>query len=328
MGHFANSYDLIGDAHGHADKLRELLARLGYRVEQGAYHHPERRIAIFVGDLIDRGPEQVQVMTIVRKMVDAGTAYCILGNHELNAIGYATPDAAHPGGFLRRHTANNRHHHSEFLAQVREGSAEHASWIAWFRSLPVTLDLGELRAVHAWWHQPYVDYLKQVMPAGSLGEDDMLLQNAFDKTHLTYQALEGLCKGLEIDLPAGFTFADAGGTLRHRSRVRWWDAAATTYGQALMLPGMEHHDSLQCAIPGDLPLGLESDVPLFIGHYWLTGPCCLLAPRIACVDYSAAKDGPLVAYRWDGDPDLSVENFVRSDGSDLSPVPIQPTIRP
>lgn len=62
------AYDIIGDIHGEADKLRDLLAHLGYRETAGAFRHPERT-AIFVGDLIDRGPRQRETVQTVRRMV-------------------------------------------------------------------------------------------------------------------------------------------------------------------------------------------------------------------------------------------------------------------
>ena len=93
-------YDIIGDVHGQDGKLTALLAKLGYRVKNGAYRHPEGRVALFLGDLIDRGPGQVEVINIVRNMIEAGSARTILGNHEWNAIGYATQDPE-SGAWLR-----------------------------------------------------------------------------------------------------------------------------------------------------------------------------------------------------------------------------------
>jgi Calcineurin-like phosphoesterase len=60
-------YDLIGDIHGYADELVELLETLGYQKSQGTYRHPERKV-IFLGDFIDRGPKILQVLGIVRPM--------------------------------------------------------------------------------------------------------------------------------------------------------------------------------------------------------------------------------------------------------------------
>src|SRR5690242_9069985 len=92
-------YDVIGDIHGHADALRRLLIKLDYREIAGVFQHDTRKV-IFIGDFVDRGPDQREVLRIARNMYEADTASAILGNHEFNAIGWATPDGN--GGFLRR----------------------------------------------------------------------------------------------------------------------------------------------------------------------------------------------------------------------------------
>jgi hypothetical protein len=53
-----------------------------------------------------------------------------------------------------------------------------------------------------------------------------------------------------------------------------------------------------------------------MGHYWMQGEPVLQSSKIACVDYSAGKGGPLVAYRWDGESELSTKNFFAEGGSD------------
>ena len=60
--------DLIGDVHGYADELEELLTKLGYSKKDNYYSHPERK-ALFVGDYIDRGPKIRETLEIVKKMV-------------------------------------------------------------------------------------------------------------------------------------------------------------------------------------------------------------------------------------------------------------------
>jgi len=57
--------DLIGDIHGHADKLEELLLKLGYTKNRGAFSHPDRKV-LFVGDYIDRGPKIKETLQIVK----------------------------------------------------------------------------------------------------------------------------------------------------------------------------------------------------------------------------------------------------------------------
>ena len=81
---------MIGDVHGEFEKLVALLNHLGYREQAGTFRHPGRT-AIFVGDLVDRGPKQLATVDLVRRMVEAGSALCIMGNHEFNAIAWVTP---------------------------------------------------------------------------------------------------------------------------------------------------------------------------------------------------------------------------------------------
>ncbi|WP_165250639.1 polynucleotide kinase-phosphatase [Paludisphaera soli] len=90
-------FDLIGDVHGCGDELEALLARLGYEpspVEPGTspllsgplYTHPEGRRAVFVGDLVDRGPRVVDVLRIAATMVKHGSALCVPGNHDMKLL--------------------------------------------------------------------------------------------------------------------------------------------------------------------------------------------------------------------------------------------------
>ena len=78
-------YDLIGDIHGYADELTNLLEQLGYEFTGGSYRHPSRKV-IFLGDFIDRGPKIRQVLEIVRPMVEGGHALSVLGTHHARVI--------------------------------------------------------------------------------------------------------------------------------------------------------------------------------------------------------------------------------------------------
>lgn len=79
-------FDIIGDVHGCADELETLLADLGYAVawsgKDVTVTPPEGRRAIFVGDLVDRGPRSPDVLRIARHMVEAGTGFAVVGNHD------------------------------------------------------------------------------------------------------------------------------------------------------------------------------------------------------------------------------------------------------
>jgi len=75
-------YDVIGDVHGCIHELTELLANLGY--ENGV--HPEGRQVVFLGDLVDRGPDSPAVLKIAMRMVRLGSALAVRGNHEEKLI--------------------------------------------------------------------------------------------------------------------------------------------------------------------------------------------------------------------------------------------------
>jgi protein phosphatase len=89
-------FDIIGDVHGCCDELEALLQRLGYVATtlavadpvwgSGAYAHPEGRRAIFVGDLVDRGPRIVDSVRLVRNMIQCGSALCVPGNHDMKLM--------------------------------------------------------------------------------------------------------------------------------------------------------------------------------------------------------------------------------------------------
>jgi protein phosphatase len=91
----AAPFDIFGDLHGCADELRSLLERLGwerYALDAPeapwggeSWRHPLGRKAVFLGDLVDRGPNVLDTVRIVRNMVTAGTAFCIAGNHDVNS---------------------------------------------------------------------------------------------------------------------------------------------------------------------------------------------------------------------------------------------------
>ncbi len=83
-------FDIIGDIHGCFEELTELLGRLGYEVAgaraEPRARHPEGRRAIFLGDLVDRGPDSPSVLRLVMSMVEGGTALCVPGNHDAKLL--------------------------------------------------------------------------------------------------------------------------------------------------------------------------------------------------------------------------------------------------
>ena len=306
------AYDIIGDIHGHAKALTALLHKMDYRERGGVWRHPDRT-ALFIGDFVDRGPHQLETVHIARSMVEAGTALAIMGNHEFNAIAWHMPDPEHPGEHLRRHTPRNAQQHAAFLAAAENKPDLHKEILDWFLTLPLWLDLPGLRAVHACWHPTYIAYLQPLLQPGNR-LDAALIAKASRRGSMEFRAIEAILKGPEVELPDGLQFHQ-GDEIRNEARTRWWDADAKTFRQSAIVDKAARPSLPDIEIPKDVRFGYAGDKPVFVGHYWMTGQPTLLAPRVACVDYSAGKGGPLVAYRWNGESELDQRHFVSAGNS-------------
>jgi hypothetical protein len=301
-------YDIIGDVHGCSQTLEKLLQKLGYgRGSDGIYEKRDRTV-IFLGDFIDRGPFQREVISIVRPMIESGFAKSVMGNHEYNALAYATPGEER-GEYLRCHSEKNKKQHKEFLDAYVGDPVAYRDVIEWFRTLPLWLDLGELRIIHACWDR------EKIRMIGSPVITDELLHASCNKKLWQYDAIETILKGKEIPLPDGPGFSDKDGNTRHEIRVRWWDQSARTYPTAFLGPESAAAHIPDEEITGDHLIEYSPDEPpVFLGHYWMEGDPRPLAPNVACTDYSVAKPGgKLVAYRWDGERALDRDRYVTVD---------------
>ena len=306
-----SGFDIIGDLHGHYTLLLRLLRQLGYEQRGTSWRHPAGRQAIFVGDLIDRGPQQVECVRCVRAMVETGDAHCILGNHEYNAI-------LHRLGW--RQLKSTDPHHS-FLEQAPRGSRAYDECLDWFWQLPAFLHFGNFGVIHACWDERAIHTLRVL----GMGADGLITARLYSLAgkgknapagtdeHAAYDALENILKGWEMELPDGVQFVDADGTPRHTIRTRWWDGSAHTWRQAVFTDGDAPRSIPDTPLPGNAFQPIALSMPTFIGHYWRrpTPKPTLLSPLLACVDYSAGAGGPLAAYRWNaGDtPPLRAERL-------------------
>ncbi len=296
-------YDLIGDIHGHADALEHLLAKLGYARKHDCHRHPERQV-IFLGDFIDRGPEIRETLELVRPMIESGAALAVMGNHELNALAFHTLDPDTPGEYLRPRNEKNCRQHAETMRQVP--ADELASHLAWFKTLPLWLDLDGLRVVHACWDDSHMAKIRGPVT-------DEFLHAACAPEGSLFEPVEAILKGKEACLPSGSTFRDKDGHERTAVRVKWYESPEghTFRTYAMASEPIESDEPLPPEVVGAAVPYPEDAKPVFIGHYWLKAPRpALLRSNIACVDWSVAKSGFLCAYRWDGEKVLDTAKFV------------------
>jgi hypothetical protein len=307
-------YDVIGDIHGHADALERLLVELGYAERGGAWRHPERT-AVFLGDFVDRGPAIVRVLEIVRPMVEEGAARAVMGNHELNAIAFHMPHPVENRAYLRERSYKNIRQYMETVRQLGDAKIDEAT--RWFLELPLWLDLGDLRVVHACW-DPASMAVVEDGKARHGGLNEAFMHEACESSSELFEAVEVLLKGVEVPLPPGVSFHDKDGHERRHVRTKWYldpgglswrdYAFAMRDDERARIPDEPVSDAV---VARAAPYALDAP-PVLFGHYWMPAelePAPLVA-NAACLDYSVARGGRLCAYRWDGEAVLDGGRFV------------------
>ena len=275
---FDGPLDVVADIHGEIEAVRALLFCLGYD-ERG--WHPEGRRLVFLGDLTDRGPDSPAVVALVRRLVEAGLAQCVLGNHELNLL--RGQEKHGNAWFLGKPESLDRS--GRIVPQLPADAGTRAEILRFFRQLPLALEREDLRVVHACWDSAMVDLARDASDVLDLYDrsvrrirDDLEAHGVTDdfEVRLALQnrnPVKVLTSGHERRAAEPF---EAGGRLRDRERVRWWEDDA---------------DDTFCVF----------------GHYWRTPVpdarktqrlfdadpphAALGAGRAMCIDYSAAPAG-------------------------------------
>lgn len=306
-----HAYDLIGDVHGCADALIALLDGLGYRQAHGVWRHPQR-IALFTGDLIDRGPLVRETVLRVREMVDAGAAKVVLGNHEYNLAGWFFPAPAGSGReWLRAHTERNEAGLEATLESFEGHPADLQATLAWIGELPLWLESPALRVIHACWDTELMAEFRT-----GHAERTLTLSLASEACYggsLARRFLDRILNGSELPLPEDRVMYGRDGLRRRSFRTAFWTEGAETLGEVAFQPDplpddvharpIEAHERQRLlTYPAHAP-------PVFFGHYWLSGMPRLQAPNVCCLDYSMVLGGRLVAYRFDGEGRLDADRF-------------------
>jgi hypothetical protein len=190
--------------------------------------------------------------------------------------------------------------------------------------MPLWLDLGGIRVIHACWHEPSMRVVEEALGGDHFTLRDQLVRATTNGDSL-WEAIEVLLKGPEIDL-AGHgqpPYYDKDGHARRRARVAWWRDGATTLrelsvmdGNFVTADGLSYPELPSVEVPAEeRSYPYAGDVPVFYGHYWRSGrPQRGLdfTERTACVDFSAINSGRLVAYRWDGEREIHPDHYVNA----------------
>jgi hypothetical protein len=302
--------DFIGDVHGYVEELIELLEKLGYANRKGIWQHPTHK-AVFVGDFINRGPFNRKVIELIKAMTTNGTGFAILGNHEINAICYFTrrkngKPIRMPGPANKKLLDKIKREYADEPSQLKED-------VIWLRKLPLFIDFGPVRVVHAYWNNQYI----QLLTGATAGEKlkKSFLKEMMKGGTLISKAFMQTTKGIEFVFPPNMIVKDLEKVRRINFRVKWWEDPKgktfnqMSYGNKFRLPDIEvpHH----LVLPFDI---YQSDQPpVFIGHYCVNDEPMIPAPNICCVDSCLANGGKLAAYRWQGEKHLTEKHLVFVD---------------
>ena len=299
-------FDIIGDIHGHAQELIELLEKLGYKKNNGIYSHQERK-ALFVGDYIDRGNRIADTLEIVKSMVDSDNAIALMGNHEYNAICFNTESKN--GGYLREHSKKNIMQHYQMLEQFKDNPYKYNEYINWFKTLPLFYETDDFRAVHACWDTESIKYLQSVLNQGKYLTDDLIIESSIKDSKL-FDAIEIVLKGKELKLSS--EFKDSDGNQRKEMRIKWWLNPATTPIKELSFNEGKRLPNIISDIKSfpNKEYYTEDSKPVFFGHYWQQGETYIHQKNVCGVDFSIAKEGKLVAYRYNMEKVLDKNNMV------------------
>jgi hypothetical protein len=303
-------YDIIGDVHGHADELKSLLKNMDYQLVDGCYSHSTRK-AVFVGDFINRGPKIRETINLIRKMVEKGSAFAILGNHEMYAVLYYLRDIE--GKYYKKRIPKYQLQINQTLDEFILYKEEFKNHLKWMRTLPMFLDFGTIRIVHACWDDENINLIKSTVTEPKLTKT-VLREIALNETVFSEKFWE-TCKGIDFKLPKDLLVFDDEGRPHRSFRMKWWD---NPEGKTFKDISLESRFELPAyTIPKEIiqsrkPYSLNDPI-VFFGHYCLKQCCGILAENLCCVDSCVTRTGKLLAYRWDGENRLSKSNFIFSD---------------
>lgn len=232
--------DIVGDVHGEIDALRTLLRHLGY--DDNGRHRSGRQL-VFVGDLVNRGPDSPGVVDWVDNLIQSHLARCTLGNHELNILlGHRRPNSNWFYGEPQLDEAGRLIPQTMLDEPVRHRMQD------WFRSLPLALIRNDLRIVHACWDADMIELARTETDVLQLfehaserieaelidGEDDIQRELEHQNGNPVLKLTSGPVARLEMPLRQG-------DRVQYTRRVPWWneyqDQAFCVFGHYSRLEG-------------------------------------------------------------------------------------------
>lgn len=189
----AGALDIVGDIHGEYEALCNLIRHLNY--DQNGMH-PENRMLVFVGDFCDRGPDSPAVLSLIERLVRAGRAVAVLGNHEINLLIGDPKDGS--GWFFDDRAERDQDRYTPFN---RSNEADREKIIAFLSLLPIALERQDLRIIHAAWVYEHIEEAR-ALSVGSIrnyyeGKDGEVRRQVDDLAPLMLAEREKCPQGLD-----------------------------------------------------------------------------------------------------------------------------------
>jgi len=288
--------DFIGDIHGHFVKFKMLLERLGYNYDESlkTYTHPQQRKIVVLGDFINVGMQNKEILYTLYQMHTKQQALIIAGNHEYFLA------------LLYHKTINNKNtlwyyiqrDYFPLYIEYNNKKEDLYPYIEWMLQLPLFIDFENAKAIHAIWDENNYNFLKAHNTVKEMIE--FIAANPEYKERLN-KAIMGITIKVNTNNNPKATFF----------RYKWWENNQEIPISELFIHKKEHFtsdlrneidlDSLKINIPNE---------PIFFGHYNLRGFPYLTNPTKCCLDFGGAKGGYLTAYRWDGETILDANKII------------------
>ena len=303
----SKNIDFIGDIHGHFDTLIKLFDKLGYKKSNGMYSHPER-IPVFIGDYIDRGPKIFEVLQLVRSMQENGLAIALMGNHEYNFLCFQYTDKE--GKHFRENSTKYFEQLKDTKLALSNGN-DLDSYLNWMSTLPIAIDAEKFRAVHAQWSQSDINLLKNT-GIKCLDKDGLSILFSNENKDIK-EAVNRLLKGYEEVLDEKLWYKEHDND-RKEGRVKWWKKSKGKNFEDVFasLPKEQKTKDISSFTFKFNDFYPADEKPVFFGHYWMEAKDFgLMNVNACCVDFSVAKKGLLVAYRFSGEQKLEENNLIQ-----------------
>lgn len=145
--------DVIGDVHGELEALKKLIFVLGYDING---NHPQNRKLVFVGDLVDRGPDSPGVICFVKNILKHNNGQMVLGNHEINVLQHKAKSGS--GWYFNQQL----HKDKDYLPFKTTDDNEKKDIFDFLSSQPIALENEKLRIVHAAWINERIDEARKI----------------------------------------------------------------------------------------------------------------------------------------------------------------------